>query len=116
MYYSAQDTATPARVGAYALGVNVLLNAVFLLFAFRYLSNGSPALASSLAAYFNFVLLFVFFRKRYGALGFRGVAASLGQDGGLRGGDGGRYVRRAARWLISRRFAMCWCRPGCLPR
>jgi putative peptidoglycan lipid II flippase len=79
MYYSAQDTATPARVGAYALGANVLLNAVFLLFAFRYLSNGSPALASSLAAYFNFALLFLLFRRRYGALGFRGVAASLGK-------------------------------------
>jgi putative peptidoglycan lipid II flippase len=77
MYYSAQDTATPARVGACALGANILLNAVFLLFAFRYLSNGSPALASSLAAYFNFALLFVFFRKRYGPLGFRGVLASL---------------------------------------
>jgi putative peptidoglycan lipid II flippase len=81
MYYSAQDTATPARVGAYALGANVLLNAVFLLFAFRYFSNGSPALASSLAAYFNFALLFLFFRKRYGALGFRGVTASLGKMG-----------------------------------
>jgi len=77
MYYSAQDTATPARVGAYALGANVLLNALFLLFAFRYLANGSPALASSLAAYFNFALLFLFFRKRYGPLGFRGVANSL---------------------------------------
>ncbi len=77
MYYSAQDTGTPARVGAYALGVNVLLNAAFLLFAFRYLSNGSPALASSLAAYFNFALLFLFFRKRYGRLGFRGVVNSL---------------------------------------
>jgi putative peptidoglycan lipid II flippase len=81
MYYSAQDTATPARVGAYALGVNVVLNAAFLLFAFRYLSNGSPALASSLAAYFDFALLFFFFRKRYGSLGFRGVAASLGKMG-----------------------------------
>jgi putative peptidoglycan lipid II flippase len=79
MYYSAQDTATPARVGAYALGANVCLNAVFLLFAFRYLSNGSPALASSLAAYFNFAALFFFFRKRFGALGFRAVAASLGK-------------------------------------
>ncbi|MGD0962904.1 MAG: murein biosynthesis integral membrane protein MurJ [Candidatus Acidiferrales bacterium] len=81
MYYSAQDTATPARVGAYALGANVLLNGAFLLFAFRYLSNGSPALASSLAAYFNFALLFLFFRKRYGPLGFRGVASALGKMG-----------------------------------
>jgi putative peptidoglycan lipid II flippase len=77
MYYSAQDTTTPARVGAYALGANIILNAAFLLFAFRYLSNGSPALASSLAAYFNFTLLFVLFRNRFGRLGARRLIASL---------------------------------------
>jgi putative peptidoglycan lipid II flippase len=77
MYYATQDTMTPARVGAYALGTNLVLNSAFLLFLFRYLSNGSPALASSLSAYFNFVLLFVIFRKRYGRLGARGVAGSI---------------------------------------
>jgi putative peptidoglycan lipid II flippase len=77
MYYSNKDTMTPARVGAYALGMNILLNACFLLFLFRYLANGSPALASSLTAYFNFFLLFAIFRKRYGALGARGVAVSI---------------------------------------
>ena len=77
MYYSTQDTMTPARVGAYALGLNIALNALFLLFFLRYLSNGSPALASSLAAYFNFALLFLIFRKRYGRLGARGLSASL---------------------------------------
>jgi putative peptidoglycan lipid II flippase len=77
MYYSAKDTATPARIGAYALICNIALNAAFLMFAFRYLSNGSPALASSLTAYFNFALLFVFFRKRYGGLGTRGLMAPI---------------------------------------
>ena len=79
MYYSANDTATPARIGAYALACNVVLNAAFLLLAFRYLSNGSPALASSLAAYFNFVLLFIFFRRRYGGLGTRALAVPIGK-------------------------------------
>jgi putative peptidoglycan lipid II flippase len=79
MYYSDQDTMTPAKVGAYALVANILLNAAFLVFAFRHLSNGSPALASSIAAYFNFVLLFLFFRKRYGCLGARGLAGSIGK-------------------------------------
>jgi putative peptidoglycan lipid II flippase len=77
MYYSTQDTLTPARVGAYALVMNIVLNSIFLLFFFRYLSNGSPALASSVAAYFNFGLLFIVFRKRYGKLDARGIAASL---------------------------------------
>jgi putative peptidoglycan lipid II flippase len=79
MYYSTQDTMTPARVGAWALGMNIGLNSIFLLFFFRQLSNGSPALASAITAYFNFILLFVIFRKRYGRLGTRGLAASLGK-------------------------------------
>jgi len=69
MYYSAQDTWTPARVGAMSLGVNILLNTMFLLFFFRALSNGGPALASALAAYFQFAMLFLWFRKRYGRMG-----------------------------------------------
>jgi putative peptidoglycan lipid II flippase len=77
MYYSTQDTLTPARIGAYSLVLNILLNSVFLLFFFRYLLNGSPALASSVAAYFNFLTLFVVFGRRYGPLGARGLAASL---------------------------------------
>jgi putative peptidoglycan lipid II flippase len=81
MYYSMHDTMTPARVGAYALGLNVLFNSVFLVFFLRYLSNGSPALASSLAAYLNFALLFAIFRKRHGRLGARGIAASLSKMG-----------------------------------
>jgi putative peptidoglycan lipid II flippase len=77
MYYSTQDTSTPARIGAWALASNIFLNAIFLLFFYRSLSNGSPALASSLTAYFNFGALFLLFRKRYGRLGASGLAASL---------------------------------------
>jgi putative peptidoglycan lipid II flippase len=77
MYYSTQDTQTPARVGVYSLVLNIVLNSLFLLFFFRYLLNGSPALASSVAAYFNFMTLFVLFRRRYGSLGGRRLAAAL---------------------------------------
>jgi len=77
MYYSMHDTMTPAKVGAYALALNIVFNSLFLVFFLKYLSNGSPALASSLAAYFNFVLLFAIFRKRHGRLGARGLATSL---------------------------------------
>jgi putative peptidoglycan lipid II flippase len=79
MYYSMHDTMTPAKVGACALALNVAFNSLFLLFLLKYFSNGSPALASSLAAYFNFVLLFAIFRKRHGRLGARGIVASLGK-------------------------------------
>lgn len=79
MYYATHDTATPARTGAYSLGLNIALNGLFLLFFFRTLSNGSPALASSMAAYFNFGALFFLFRKRYGRLGARALVRSLGK-------------------------------------
>jgi putative peptidoglycan lipid II flippase len=81
MYYSTQDTMTPARIGAYSLGLNIFLNLFFLFFLFRYLLNAGPALASSIAAYFNFFVLFLQFRKRFGALGGRVLAGSLARMG-----------------------------------
>jgi putative peptidoglycan lipid II flippase len=77
MYYSTHDTMTPARIGAYSLGLNLVLNVIFLFFFFRYFLNGSPALASTIAAYFNFSALFLIFRKRHGTLGSRGLVAAI---------------------------------------
>jgi len=77
MYYSTHDTMTPARIGAWSLALNLALNLIFLFFFFRYFLNGSPALASTIAAYFNFVALFLIFRRRYGALGSRGLIAAI---------------------------------------
>jgi len=77
MYYSTRDTKTPARIGIYVIVANVALNGVFLLYFYRFLSNGSPALASSICAYLDFVLLFSIFRGRYGRLGARGIALSV---------------------------------------
>src|ERR1700740_338754 len=73
MYSSTQDTLTPTKVGAYALGLHLTLNVVLLYGFGRFLWNASPALASSLAAYFNFGALFLIFRGRHGALGTRAV-------------------------------------------
>ena len=66
---------------------------VFLLFLFRALSNGSPALASSLTAYFNFVALYFLFRKRHGRLNGRVLTSVSGEDFSLRRGDGGGLLR-----------------------
>jgi putative peptidoglycan lipid II flippase len=75
MYFSTQDTLTPARVGAWSLAVNVALNAIFLAGFVHALSNGGPALASSIAAYFSFAGLLVIFQRRYGQLGVRQLIA-----------------------------------------
>jgi len=61
------------------MAMNVALNVLFLVFLFAKLQNGTPALATSLAAYFNFFLLFFILRGRVGALGGRAVAYSLGK-------------------------------------
>lgn len=79
LFYSAQDTRTPVEVAAYSLLINVILNVAFLWMFFRTFYNGSPALATSVAAYFNFFALLWIFRKRFGQLGFKRVLASLGR-------------------------------------
>jgi putative peptidoglycan lipid II flippase len=78
-FYSTQDTRTPVRVAVLAMLANVLLNVIFLFYFFAKLKNGGPALASALAGYFNVFALFVVFRLRFGRLGTRDVAISLGK-------------------------------------
>ena len=77
VFFSTQDTMTPARIGFYSLVANIVFNALFLLLLYRFLSNGGPALASSLAAYFNFTLLLFTFRGRFGNLDVPGFAVSF---------------------------------------
>jgi putative peptidoglycan lipid II flippase len=76
-FYSTQDTKTPVKVAAYALVVNIILNTLFLKTFFQTFYNGGPAFATSLAAYFNFFLLFGIFRRRFGRLGTWEVLRSL---------------------------------------
>jgi putative peptidoglycan lipid II flippase len=78
-FYSTQDTRTPVRVAVFSMLANVLLNVIFLFYFFAKLKNGGPALASALAGYFNVFTLFVIFRLRFGRLGTRDIAASLGK-------------------------------------
>ncbi len=76
-FYSTQDTRTPVRVAAYALVLNVALNAIFLAYFFKRLQNGGPALATSMAGYLNFLMLFLIFRLRFGRLGTFELLGSL---------------------------------------
>jgi putative peptidoglycan lipid II flippase len=76
-FYSTRDTRTPVRVAAGALALNIVLNVIFLRWFFEALRNGSPALATVLAAYFNFAALFLIFRRRFGRLGARRMVWSF---------------------------------------
>jgi putative peptidoglycan lipid II flippase len=60
-----------------AVGLNIVLNALFLRYLFPVLMNGGPALATSLAAYFNFAILLYILRLRLGSLGVPAVARSV---------------------------------------
>jgi len=76
-FYSTQDTRTPVRVAAYAMVLNIALNMLFLLVFFPTFRNGGPAFATSLAGYFNFLMLFVIFRLRFGRLGTLEILGSM---------------------------------------
>src|SRR6266852_6203192 len=76
-FYSTQDTKTPVRVAAFALVINIALNTLFLVTFFKTFQNGGPALATALAAYFNFLALFSIFRWRFGHLGTMEILGSF---------------------------------------
>jgi putative peptidoglycan lipid II flippase len=79
MFYATKDTLTPTKVGVYVLAFHVGLNAILLFVFSRYLWNAGPALASAVSAYLNFGALVFIFRARFGRLGGRGVARSIGK-------------------------------------
>jgi len=80
-FYSTHDTRIPVRVAACSLGLNIVLNVLFLRWFFPIFRNGGPALATVIAAYFNFFVLFAIFRLRFGRLGTLDILASLGRSG-----------------------------------
>lgn len=66
-FYSLQDTKTPARIGVYSMLLNVVLNVVLM----GPLQHGGLALATSISAFFNVLLLIYFLKKRLGLIGGR---------------------------------------------
>jgi len=78
-FYSAKDTKTPVIVASISFFLNIFLNILFLEFFFRRFQNGGPALATSLATFFDFFTLFAVFRLRYGSLGTIEIFRSLGK-------------------------------------
>ena len=72
-FYSLEDTRTPVQVAFWAMLLNVVFNFAF----FRPLEVGGPALAMSLAAFFNAIALIVIFIRRYGTIGLAKINASL---------------------------------------
>ncbi len=71
-FYSLQDTKTPAKIGIYSMILNIVLNLILM----GPLQHGGLALATSLSALFNVVVLTYCLRKRLGLLGGRKILRS----------------------------------------
>ncbi len=74
-YYSMGDTRTPVRTASISLAVNLVLNLI-LMFP---LKVGGLALATSIAAMTNFVMLYVILKKRIGDIGTGRIFSSFGR-------------------------------------
>lgn len=72
-FYSLKDTSTPAKTAAIALVVNIILSAL-LMFP---LKVSGIALASSLAAFLNFFMLYRLLIKRIGRLNWQGIPQEI---------------------------------------
>jgi putative peptidoglycan lipid II flippase len=72
-FYSLQDTKTEAKVGIYSMLLNIILNLILM----GPLKHGGLALATSIAAVFNVVVLIHLLRKRVGSMGGRKILSSV---------------------------------------
>lgn len=67
VFYSFQDTKTPMINGALAVGLNIVLNLIFI----RFMAHAGLALATSISATFTTLLLFIDLRKKIGPMGLK---------------------------------------------
>lgn len=72
-FYALQDTATPVKVGAAAIGLNIVLSLVLL----GPLAQGGLALANSLATILEMLTLLFLLRRRLGAIDGSRILNSL---------------------------------------
>ncbi len=72
-FYSLQDTSTPVKIGALALGSNIILNLI-LMWPLR---EGGLALATAISSMINFCVLFLILRKKIGSLDGKRIISSF---------------------------------------
>lgn len=72
-FYAMQDTKTPVKIAS----CGVIINIVFSIALMGPLQHNGLALANSLAASANFVLLFYFLRKKLGGVGTKRIVRSF---------------------------------------
>ncbi|GMO64137.1 MAG: murein biosynthesis integral membrane protein MurJ [Endomicrobiia bacterium] len=72
-FYSFQDTKTPVRTAIWAMALHIILCFVLM---YR-MGVGGLALATSLSAYFNLLLLIIYLKKRIGRLNIQQILFSF---------------------------------------
>ncbi|TAN44550.1 MAG: murein biosynthesis integral membrane protein MurJ [Nitrospirae bacterium] len=72
-FYSMQDTKTPVKIAAAGMAINIGFSLVLM----GPMKHSGLALANSIAACCNFLLLFYFLRKRLGGVGTKRIAVSF---------------------------------------
>lgn len=73
VFYSMQDTKTPVKNATIGMLINIILNIILS----RYLGIGGLALATSIAATFTTILLFISLRKKIGGFGLKEISISI---------------------------------------
>jgi putative peptidoglycan lipid II flippase len=71
-FYSLQDTKTPVKIAMWSMVLNIVLNLILM----GPLKHGGLALATSISALFNIILLIFYLRKRLGLMGGRKILLS----------------------------------------
>ncbi len=74
-FYSLKDTKTPVKVGALAMGVNIVLSVILM----QFLKLGGLALATALAAMLNLGGLLVLLQKKIGDIDGKRIFSSFGR-------------------------------------
>jgi putative peptidoglycan lipid II flippase len=72
-FYAMQDTKTPMKNAALGMSINIILNIVLS----RIIGVGGLALATSIAAIFTTILLFISLRKKIGPFGIKKISISF---------------------------------------
>lgn len=83
-FYALQDTATPVKVGAAAIGLNVVLSLILL----RPLAQGGLALANSVATILEMLTLLYLLRRKLGGIDGYRILTSLAKIVGASAGMG----------------------------
>jgi putative peptidoglycan lipid II flippase len=76
-FYSMQDTKTPVKIAVCGVATNI----IFSLILMGPMLHSGLALANSIAATVNFILLFFFLRRKLGGIGTRRIMTSFAKTG-----------------------------------